>query len=433
MTQPPEKVFFDIAEEVYNLNSKEELDGFRLAKDTATTDAYVNDATKTIVIGLRGTNPKDLNDLLADIRTVTSRLATTTRYKYDKSFVEKIIKEFPGYSIFLAGHSLGGAMATQLKRDFPQIKTAVEFNPAFQTRDFVSSPANIVRIYSSRDPLYLAGGRLLATRVIKAGSMNPLKEHFLSTFDRYYSSGGKSDVEMKASESLAPAGRMEFIKPVAEIFQQKGGLTITKIFMRRNPVDKFIEEFFQYVTLGQWSKVKQKYGYDRFFHLGLLLYLSDGSQYILEKLEVVSLTPYSKDTTPKGSSFRQVKLKSTLTLNDAINNTRKAMGDYKFFTYDSFDNNCQHFSMSVLQSNGLLTERDKEFIYQPVDQLIQELPFYTKSAATGITNLGALFTGVVKGFGYTPQVPQVDPSAGGLVGSSSGVVDEPASLSQETM
>lgn len=435
MGQPPEKLFFEVAKEVYNPNSKEQIGQFRLAKDTPTIDAYVNDDTKTIIIGVRGTNPSDISDILADVRTITSRLPTTTRYQYDKNFVEKIVRQFPDYSLYLAGHSLGGAMATQLKRDFPQIKTAIEFNPAFQTRDFVSSPPNIIRIYSNRDPLYLGGGRLLATRVIKADTNNPLKAHFLNIFDNYYA--GKSDMEIKASQAIAPAGRMEFVRPVAELLQQKGGQTVVKIFMRRNPVDAFIEKFFEYVTLGQWSKVKQKYGYDRFFHLGLVLSLSDGSQYVLEKLEVVSLTPYSKDTTPKNSSFREVRIRQPIALGDLVSNTRKAMGDYKFFTYDAFDNNCQNFVMSVLQSNGLLTERDKQFIYQPVDQLIQELPVYTKALSTGITNLGALFTGVVRGFGYTPQVQdqpfQAAPSVSESMQSSSSVVPEPASLSQETV
>lgn len=430
MSQPPEKLFFEVAKEVYEPNSKEQIGQFRLAKDTPTIDAYVNDDTKTIIIGVRGTNPSDVSDLIADLRTISSRLPNTTRYKYDKNFVEKIVKQFPEYSIYLAGHSLGGAMATQLKRDFPQIKTAIEFNPAFQTRDFVSSPANIIRIYSNRDPLYLAGGRVLASRVIKADTANPLKAHFLNIFDSYYA--GKTDVEMKASQAIPAAGRMEYIKPVADILQQKGGQTITKMFVRRNPVDAFLEQFFQFVTLGQWSKVKQRYGYDKFFHLGMLLYLSDGSQYILEKLEVVSITPYSKETTPKNSSFREIRIRQPVTLQQLVDNTRRAVGDYKFFTYDAFDNNCQDFMISILQSNGLLTERDKQFIYQPVDQLIQELPIYTKALSTGITNLGALFTGVVKGFGYS-QNPQTVPSVSESVQSSSSVVPEPASLSQETL
>lgn len=186
MVQPPERVFFDVAKEVYSLDAKPEVDGFRLAKDTPTIDAYVSDETKTIVIGIRGTNLSDVNDILADIRTITSRLTTTTRYQYDKAFVQKIFREFPGYSVFLAGHSLGGAMATQLKRDFPQIKTAITFNPAFQSKDLASSPPNIVRIYSSRDPLYLLGGRMIASRVIQADTLNPLKAHFLDIFNKYY-------------------------------------------------------------------------------------------------------------------------------------------------------------------------------------------------------------------------------------------------------
>jgi hypothetical protein len=195
MDKPDEKVFFDTAKQAYSPNPASTIDGFRLLKDTPTIDAYIRD--NVIVIGVRGTKLTDTADLKADASLVLNMLPSTQRYKRDKEFVSNLVREYPAsnHTYYLSGHSLGGAIQTQLKRDFPFLKDAVEFNPAFQAKDLTESPSDIKRIYTSTDFLYRLGGRFLSgTNVVEPrysfgqGIVDGISGHVLDNFKKdYYS------------------------------------------------------------------------------------------------------------------------------------------------------------------------------------------------------------------------------------------------------
>jgi alpha-beta hydrolase superfamily lysophospholipase len=147
--------------------------------------AYSNG--KDIVIGVRGMRMLDPNDYATDIELAQNNLASTPKYQSAKRFVNDIILKNPNSNIFLSGHSLGGAIATQLKRDFSKIQYVVEFNPAFQPMDIFASPKGILRIYGSKDWIYnLLQGRLIANRVVDSGLRTPLQAHSIESFRAYY-------------------------------------------------------------------------------------------------------------------------------------------------------------------------------------------------------------------------------------------------------
>lgn len=186
-SQPAEKYFYDVAKESYKPRADESVDGLKLVGDEPTIDAYVNEEQRYLIIGVRGTDPTDLGDLYADVNIILNKLSSTPRYIADKQFVRQLLDKYPGYKIYLAGHSLGGAMATQLKRDFPELANAVEYNPAVQPGDAFSSSRGIKRIYTNKDPLYLyGGGRLVASKVVPASSSDMLKAHRLTEFASLY-------------------------------------------------------------------------------------------------------------------------------------------------------------------------------------------------------------------------------------------------------
>jgi hypothetical protein len=179
--KPTNIEFFKVAKETYQANAPSKIDNFTLIRDTSTFDAYLNEKTKSILIGVRGT--KDFEDLKADASLPFNQLTNTLRYQKDKSVLEEIVRTYDPavYSYYLSGHSLGGAIDTQLKRDFPFLKDSVQFNPAFQSKDLQSSPSDIQRFYTKTDFLYKLGGYALPNvRTIEPSSYSGLS--FIDAF-----------------------------------------------------------------------------------------------------------------------------------------------------------------------------------------------------------------------------------------------------------
>jgi len=184
-----DKVFLDVSTQAYERNPASSVDGFRLLRATTTANAYINDGQKVIIIGVRGTEVKDPGDLKADASLPFNQLKSIGRYKKDAEFVKRVLAQFPGYQVFLTGHSLGGAIDNQLKRDFPQLKDAVEFNPAFQSKDLVFQQPGIKRYYTSTDPMYRLGGRLFRGNIVVPpgsstgiGLIDAVRGHSLARF-----------------------------------------------------------------------------------------------------------------------------------------------------------------------------------------------------------------------------------------------------------
>jgi hypothetical protein len=214
--------------------------------------------------------------------------------------------------------------------------------------------------------------------------------------------------------------RLDYTADVQQEIDTWGDKPITSMIVRRAPVMAWIETFFGFITAGQWDKVKQKYGYDKFYHLSLIVTYataptqtdtvtmnflvddmmpqrSEGIKVVVEKLALVNVSR-RLDTKPN-SEFHTVDMRGrVVTLGQMLERTRRLMGDQAFFTYDAFSNNCQVFVKSLLESEHLLSREGYEFLFQPVDKLLKELPSYTSKVARFVTNLGGIMTGVINGY-----------------------------------
>ena len=207
---PPEKDFFKSAQASYSDTPPQSLDGFNLIVSTPTLKVYLKD--KTILVGVRGTKVTDKQDLIADARIALNLLKHSNRYKRDKEVFDKIIKQYPpqDYEYYLSGHSLGGAIDNQLKYDYPFIKNAVEYNPAFQPKDlFYSQGKDIKRLYTDKDALYNLGGKLFTNKqVIPAKSsignsyIDGISGHILSNFAELYNVSGGEELSREEEEKL---------------------------------------------------------------------------------------------------------------------------------------------------------------------------------------------------------------------------------------
>ncbi len=211
---PQEKTFFKSAKASYNDAPAPELDGYKLVVSTPTLKAYLKD--KSLLIAIRGTKMSDKQDLVADAKIAINRLASSDRYKKDKSTMDAITRKYPPqtYDYYLSGHSLGGAIANQLKYDFPFIRNSVQFNPAFQPKDLIwSQGSNTKRIYTDKDGLYQLGGKFFTNKqVVPASSstgysaIDAISGHVLSNFASLYGEPVGDGAKNIASKSKMKKG-----------------------------------------------------------------------------------------------------------------------------------------------------------------------------------------------------------------------------------
>ena len=224
---PPENDLNKLSQAVYK--GRNDIPGYQLLEATPTIGIYKQIASNTIVIAVRGS--ADLQDWKTNAQLPFNNLVNTSRYKTDKEFVMNAIQKYgQGNDVYITGHSLGGMVAEQLKRDFDQIKSGITFNPAFESQDlFNREESTVKRRYTKEDPLGILGRNIKGAEVEdnrnnlqKAydntiGLLNPfqgsyigrkLKGHKLTEFESR-KKGGKvaSAISKSVSKSVAKSAK----------------------------------------------------------------------------------------------------------------------------------------------------------------------------------------------------------------------------------
>jgi hypothetical protein len=188
------------------------------------------------------------------------------------------------------------------------------------------------------------------------------------------------------------APRLDFSPRVRQLLQDYGNLPIVRMFVRRDPIQSAIDTALNFISIGSWNVLKQKYGYDTFYHLQLevVVRVSDSddtnARFVLQKNEVIDVSP-AQPRTDK-TEMVEVPMSEGHTMNSLLSNAKQTMGE-KFFYYDAFHNNCQDFVGALLAGSGLQRPDVAGFIKQPVDELVKEISF-TDRVARGITDLGGI-------------------------------------------
>jgi len=172
--------------------------------------------------------------------------------------------------------------------------------------------------------------------------------------------------------------------------QLYGDIPIMDIFIYRTPLDSILGKALNVLSLGQWSNLQSKYGFDKFYHLALVLRLKNNKNIIVEKLDVISVS----DSYKTNSKTENIKIDEyqpdTLTLNDLLNNARKGLNDDKlFFGYDPLYNNCQYFIRYLLQYSNLYSSQAETFLFQDLSSLAKDLNPITKKIMKGTTDFAA--------------------------------------------
>ena len=162
--EPRDKDYRRMAQSAY---SGKPVKGYEIVSQSPTIKIFEKPGTDELIVSARGS--KDLRDWKTNITLPFNGLSSSDRYKEDKAFVTDALEKYgKGKKVYVTGHSLGGAVAEQLKKDIPEIKTGKTYNPAFQGSDFFShNKSKVKRVYGSGDVLGLFGRYLPGSEVKK--------------------------------------------------------------------------------------------------------------------------------------------------------------------------------------------------------------------------------------------------------------------------
>lgn len=155
--RPANNVLHQIATEAYKGNPTKGVGQFRLLSATPTLKFYKSG--NTVIVGIRGTVPSDMEDVKADGLISLNRLETSNRYRKDLNELKRVKSALPTDDFYGVGHSLGGAILDAFLHT-GMLKSGVSYNPAVQPKDFQSNVPNH-RIYQKGDPLLALGKNFL--------------------------------------------------------------------------------------------------------------------------------------------------------------------------------------------------------------------------------------------------------------------------------
>ena len=190
--------------------------------------------------------------------------------------------------------------------------------------------------------------------------------------------------------------RLGYSPKVRAFLAAHGSKTIEGMRIRRDPIRSMLHTAINAITLGRWAAARKKYAYDKVFHLGLELRLKGGPTTIVEKNEVIYVGPSSPENSD--SEVMELSDPGSLTLGAMLDNTQRLMGD-RYFTYSAFENNCQDFIIAILRANNLWTPARNDFVKQPLEEVIKDLPSYTGKLANVATDLAAIADVAIQGRG----------------------------------
>ena len=228
--RPSNNILQKIAVQSYKPNPDRVVGDFTLFRATPTLKFYKQG--NTVVVGVRGTVPSDVEDVKADGLIALNKLEGSPRFQKDVAVMRQVKNSMPQYDFYGVGHSLGGAVLDGLLRENLMI-SGVSYNPAVQPKDFNSNIPNS-RIYQKGDPLYALGKNFLknAPEVREAKPMswkdrlisyvpyagtvyNYLNAHNLSNFE-----GGRKSAGSPTPSN--PLSREEYLSRVRDKAKSEG-------------------------------------------------------------------------------------------------------------------------------------------------------------------------------------------------------------------
>ena len=203
------------------------------------------------------------------------------------------------------------------------------------------------------------------------------------------------DVSLGVRDNYPPSTR----KVLAEI----GTQPVVSMVIRRDPIQGLLQTALNAITLGSWEKMKQRFAFDKIYHLGLEVSVrinpasSQIGRYVIEKNEVINVSP-AKAYTKQTETWAVPLVGGSTTIQTLLSGAQRIQGA-QFFKYDAFNNNCQDFIAAVLSGSGLATPQLLTIVKQPLESALSSLPDYTQKVAKAVTDVAALANVALEGRG----------------------------------
>lgn len=196
----------------------------------------------------------------------------------------------------------------------------------------------------------------------------------------------------------------KFTKKSRDPLVRYGGLPIVKIDLYRSPVSGALQDFAHLMEKVAYISVKNRY--DKYFHLYLVLTLSDGTELRVEKSQVVTvkLLSDSPHWPPDLENLETINVpydsSRRLTLFQMLRNCINMMGSKNMFTYSAEHLNCQNFCLSMLRFSKLGTKETSEFIMQDLGEAFSKIPEFVKTLEDRLISLVQWVQGKKEDMGY---------------------------------
>jgi hypothetical protein len=216
------------------------------------------------------------------------------------------------------------------------------------------------------------------------------------------------DEARKLYEKILPQRKAGVLRPKSrKLLESIAKEPITTMEIVRTPIESYINNILNVISLGAFKKAVQSLGYDKLFHLSLYI----NKKYVFHKIEVLTLDNAPKDLIQAGKSeVKNVPLSSTVyTIGDMITKTREFMTEEKFTSYDPVSNNCQDLVLSVLKALNLNTPELEKFVKQDAESIFAKIPSFVAKFAQGVTDIAGRFNRLTEGEGqggFAIKIPE---------------------------
>lgn len=182
---------------------------------------------------------------------------------------------------------------------------------------------------------------------------------------------------------------------------------VIEISVIRKPVSEYISTIMRIMwKVKNIASLGRKFPHDKLFHLLMSLKLSDGSEHILEKNEILTFKPFPDKLREMPYEEWKVPLQKpgTMTVNSMLRNTIARYGIPRVFHYNAFNDNyesgnCQRYVLDTFDANDIpMTIGLRNWILQDVASLA---PAWGKKITNLAANLKSRLGLITKGDGFS--------------------------------
>ena len=164
----------------------------------------------------------------------------------------------------------------------------------------------------------------------------------------------------------------QYNKKCQGIIDKYGDCKINKIYLVRQPFGKLLNLFCNILTLFNYNKYISESEDNSPYHQSLIFEIKNENTIkflLLEKNNCINIC--ETFLINKTYDFKKVPIsKKNITLNKILKVTQKRIGNYKFFNWNIYKNNCQQFTKEILITLNSYTKEYKDFIVK--DKIIKE-------------------------------------------------------------